>query len=108
MSVTFKGIVSAFIADAKKFKSAVITAAQVAEKAVVVVSKDAPEVEQLVNLAFPQYAPIEAAALSVFEAVAGAVEDAGTAASANGISVSLDQTLIQDIQKLLPLLKSLK
>lgn len=108
VSSVFKGVVAAFIADAKKFKSAVLTAAQVADKALVVVQKDAPEVEQLVNLAFPQYAPIEAAALVAFEAVAGAVHDAGDAAAANGVSVTLDQQLIADIQKLLPTLKALK
>jgi hypothetical protein len=106
MSVTFKGVVSKIVGAAKDFKSAVLKAAEEAPTVVADVQKDAPEVEALVELAFPGAAAIEQAALDAFEVIADAVEAAGPTAAANGLSVSLDQTLIADIQKVLPALKA--
>jgi hypothetical protein len=106
MSVTFKGIVSKFVAAAKDFKSAVLTAAEKLPAIAADVQKDAPEVEALVALAFPGAAAIEEAALVAFEAICAAVEAAGPAASANGLSVSLDKTLIASVQGVLPALKA--
>lgn len=106
MSVTFKGIVTKLVAAAKDLKADVLKAADEAPIIVGDVAKDAPEVEALVELAFPGAAAIEQTALSAFEAIATAVEAAGPAASSNGLSVSLDKTLIADIQGVLPALKA--
>jgi hypothetical protein len=106
MSVTFKGLVSKLVAGAKDFKAEVLKAAEKAPAIVADVDKDAPEVEALVELAFPGAAAIEQTALAAFEAIAQAVEDAGPAASANGLSVSLDKTMVADVQAALPALKA--
>lgn len=106
MSISFKGIVSKLISAAKAFKSDILKAAEKAPTIVADVAKDAPELASLVELAFPGAAAIETAALNAFEAICDAVEAAGPAASANGMSVSLDKTLIADIQKALPALKA--
>jgi hypothetical protein len=106
MSITFKGIASKFIAAAKAFKADILKLAAKAPAAVADVEKDAPEVEALVNLAFPGAAAVEDAALAVFESICDAVEAAGPAAAANGLSVSLDKTLVTKVQAILPALKT--
>jgi hypothetical protein len=106
MSVSFKGIASKLVGAAKALKSDILKAAEKAPGIVADVQKDAPEVEALVALAFPGAAAIEQAGLDVFEIVADAVEAAGPAAAQNGLSVSLDKTLIADIQNVLPALKA--
>lgn len=107
MTISFKGSLAKIVAAAKDFKVAILKAAAEAPVIVADVDKDAPEVEALVELAFPGAAALETTALSVFETIAGAVEAAGPAASSNGLSVSLDKTLIADIQGVLPALKAL-
>lgn len=104
--MSFKGFVSKFVAAAKDFKAAVLKAAAKAPAVAAEVEKDAPEVVQLVELAFPGFAAVEQTALVAFEAICDAVEAAGPAAAANGLSVSLDKTLIADIQAVLPALKA--
>lgn len=106
MSVTFKGIVAKFVAAAKDFKSEVLKAAEKAPAIVATVEKDAPEIASLVELAFPGSAAVEQAALAAFETIAQAVEDAGPAAGANGLSVTFDQTVIADVTAILPALKA--
>jgi hypothetical protein len=106
MSITFKGIVSKLVGAAKDFKAAVLKAAEDTPGIVADVQKDAPEVAALVELAFPGYAAIEQTALAAFEAIAQAVEDAGPAASANGLQVNLDKNIIADVQAALPALKA--
>lgn len=106
MSVTFKGIVTKLVAAAKDFKSDILVAAEKAPAIVADVAKDAPEVAAVVELAFPGAAAIEQTALTAFEAIAQAVEDAGPAAGANGLSVSFDQTVIADVKAALPALKA--
>ena len=106
MSVTFKGLVTKLVAAAKDFKSDVLKAAEKAPAVAADVEKDAPEVEALVELAFPGAAAIEQTALDAFEVIADAVEAAGPAAASNGLSVSLDKTVIASVQAVLPSLKA--
>ena len=106
MSVTFKGIVAKLVAGAKDFKAAVLKAAEEAPVIVADVDKVAPVVEALIELAFPGAAAVEQAALAAFETIATAVEAAGPAAGANGLSVSFDQTVIADVKAVLPALKA--
>jgi hypothetical protein len=106
MSVTFKGIVTKFVAAAKDFKAAVLKAANKAPAILNDVEKDAPEVEALVELAFPGSAAVEQAALAAFETILDAVEAAGPAASANGLSVSLDKNLVASVQAVIPAVKA--
>lgn len=98
MSFSFKGLASKLVNAAKAFKADVLKVAAAAPTIVNDVEKDAPEVEKLIELAFPGAAVVEQASLEVFEAIADAVEAAGPAAAANGTSVSLDKVLVAKIQ----------
>jgi hypothetical protein len=105
MSITFKGIAAKVLAAAKDFKAEVLKAAEDAPTIAADVEKDAPEVEALVELAFPGAWAIEQIAITAFEAVADAVEAAGPAAGASGLSVTLDKELIAAVQSALPALR---
>jgi|ERR1017187_4497774 hypothetical protein len=107
MSISFKGVAAKIVAAAKDFKAEILKAAEKAPAIAAEVEKDAPEVAALVELAFPGFAAIEPAAIATFEVICDAVEGAGPAAAQNGLSVSLDKTLIADIQQILPQLKAL-
>lgn len=106
MGFSFTGIVSKLVTAAKAFKADVLKAAEKAPAIAADVEKDAPEVNALIELAFPGAGAIEQAALVAFEAICTAVEAAGPTASANGLSVSLDKQLIADVQAVLPQLKA--
>jgi hypothetical protein len=106
MSVTFKGIVSKFIGAAKAVKAAILKAAEEAPAIATAVEKDAPEIQDLLEVFFPGAVAAEESAVEVFELVLDAIEAAGPAASANGISVSLDKTLVAKCQAVLPALKA--
>ena len=106
MSVSFKGVVSKLVAAAKDFKADVLKAAEEAPVVVGEVEKDAPEVEALIQLAFPGAAAIEESALEAFELICDAVEAAGPAAAANGLSVSFDKAFIAKAQASIPALKA--
>ncbi len=106
MSV-FTGIAADFVKAAKKFKSALLTAAADAPKVLGKIEADAPEITALVELAFPTAGQIETTSLAVLEAIATAVEGAGAAAGANGLTVSLDQAVITDVKAILPTLQKL-
>lgn len=69
-----------------------------APKLVQDVAADLAAIEALTNLVAPGAAAVEATAFNVFGVIAVAVETAGDAASANGLSVTLDKTLIADIK----------
>jgi hypothetical protein len=98
MSVTFKGLATKLVNAAKSLKADILKAAAEAPVIVNDVQKDAPEVDALINLAFPGAAALEQNAMEVWEAVADAVEAAGPAAAQNGTSVSLDKVLVAKIQ----------
>lgn len=106
MAFSFKGVASAIVAGAKKLKSEILKVAGEAPVIIAKIEADAPEVEALTALVFPGAAKIEQLSVGLLEAVAEAVEAAGTAAGANGLSVSFDQALISEIQALLPALKA--
>jgi hypothetical protein len=105
MGITFKGIATKLVAAAKDFKADVLKAAEKAPGIVADVQKDAPEVNDLVELAFPGAAAIEQTGLEAFELIADAVEAAGPAAAQNGLSVSLDKVFAAKVQAALPGLK---
>lgn len=105
-SITFKGIAARLVAAAKDFKADVLKAAEKAPVIVADVQKDAPEVDALVELAFPGAAAIEETGLEAFELIADAVQGAGPAAAQNGLSVSLDKAFAAKVQAALPALKT--
>jgi len=104
--MTLKGVATKLVAGAKDFKAEILKAAEKAPAIAADVEKDAPEVEALVELAFPGAAAIEQAGIAALEVIADAVESAGPAAAANGLSVSLDKSLIASVQSVLPALKA--
>ncbi len=62
------------------------------------VAADLPAIEAITNLVAPGAAAVEVTAFNVFGVIAVAVEAAGDAANANGLSVTLDTALIGDIK----------
>ena len=91
---------------AKAIKSAVSAAAAEAPALVADLQKAAPTIEGLTALAAPQFVAVEQLAFNAFGVVANAVEAAGPAAAANGVSITLDQALINDVKAVLPAIKS--
>jgi len=68
--------------------------------------KAAPTVEGITNLVLgPGATAIETVAMDVFGVVAKAIEDAGSAATNNGLSLSLDAQIVADVQAILPTVK---
>ena len=90
----------------KAIKSAIGRAAAEMPTLVADLQKAAPTIEGLTALAAPQFTAVEQLAFNAFGVIANAVEAAGPAAAANGVSISLDQALIADIKAILPALKS--
>jgi hypothetical protein len=66
------------------------------------IQKVAPTVEALSEMVLKGSSTFEQHLLNVWGAAASAVKDAGAAAEANGVSVTLDQTLVNDIKGFLP------
>ena len=66
------------------------------------IQKVAPTVEKLSELVLPGSATFEQHLLDVWGVAANAVKDAGAAAGANGINVTLDSALVADIKGFLP------
>jgi hypothetical protein len=90
----------------KAIKSAVAAAAAEAPALVADLQKAAPTIEGLTALAAPEFVAVEQLAFNAFGVIANAVEAAGPAAASNGLSISLDQTLINDVKAILPAVKS--
>jgi hypothetical protein len=81
----------------------------IAEKVLPVLEKasaNASTVEAITSLVSPQAANVESAGFAVLGVVIKAIEDAGTAAGAGGLNVSLDATLVADIKSIIPAVKS--
>jgi hypothetical protein len=69
-------------------------------------SANAATVEAVTGLVSPQAANIERGAYAVLGVLIKAITDAGAAAGAGGVSVSLDAALVQDIKAIIPAVKS--
>ena len=105
MSV-FTGVAAKIVAGAKAFKADLLKVVGEAPVVIEKIKADAPEIEALSNLVWPQAGAIEAAGVTLLEQVAGAIADTGTAVGANGLTVTFDQTVIKDVEALIPALKS--
>jgi hypothetical protein len=66
------------------------------------IAKVAPTVEALSNMVLPGSAAFEQHLLDVWGVAANAVKDAGAAAGANAINITLDSALVADIKGFLP------
>jgi hypothetical protein len=78
------------------FKNWILTAASDAPKVVADIQKAEPTIEGITALFAPGAEKFEQVAISLLEVVGSAVDQAGAAASTNGISVTLDAQLITD------------
>lgn len=64
-----------------------------------------PVIESLTSIVYPPAVLIERAAFSVLGTVAATVHDAGTAADAGGLNVTLDAATVADIKALIATVK---
>lgn len=77
-----------------------------APKLVKDVAADLPTIEAITNLVAPGAGVLEATAFNVFGVIAAAVESAGDAAQANGLSIALDNALIADVKAAIAAVKA--
>ena len=63
-------------------------------------SPEASTIEAVTSLVSPQAANIERVGFAVLGVVIKAIDDAGTAVTANGLNVTLDTQLIADIKSI--------
>ena len=66
---------------------------------------DASTIEAVTNLVSPAAANIERTGFALLGVVIKSIEDAGTAAAAAGLNVSLDAQLVADIKSIIPAIK---
>jgi len=102
----FTTVAHDIVAGAKAFKAGVLKVVGEAPVIINTITSNAPEVEALTSLVFPGAVAIEKAGLDVLTQVANAVSAAGDAATSNGLSVSFDQALINDVKALIPVFES--
>jgi hypothetical protein len=67
---------------------------------------DASTIEAITALVSPAAANIERVADAALGVIIKAIEDAGSAAGAGGVSVSLDAALVADIKAIIPTVKA--
>lgn len=65
-----------------------------------------PTVELLSSLVFPSAVPLERGAFALLGMAAQVVQEAGDAAGAGGLNITLDQQLVQDIKTLIPAIEA--
>ena len=70
------------------------------------VAADMPTIEAITNLVAPGALALEETAFNVFGVIATAVEAAGDAARADGLSVTIDKNLIADVKLAVAALKT--
>jgi ferritin-like metal-binding protein YciE len=91
---------------AKKVRTGIITAASDAPTILSDIQKNEAVIEGITAAVAPGAAAVEQTAFSALGVIAQGVEDAGSAATANGLSLTLDQKIIADVKAILPFLKS--
>ena len=79
----------------------IVKGARAAAGAMLKAQKAEPEIEALSMLLFPQAVELERGAFALLGMAAQAVTEAGDAAQANGLNISLDKELVADIKALI-------
>lgn len=97
MSFGFKNIGHFFATVA----SDIVKGARAVASVMIKVGKSEPEVEAITSLFFPQAVAVERGAFALLGLAAQAVAEAGDAAAANGLNITLDQQLVADIKALI-------
>ena len=70
------------------------------------VETEASTVESITSLISPQAANIERMGFAALGAIISAIESAGAAAAAGGVSVSLDAAFVADVKAIIPAVKA--
>jgi hypothetical protein len=91
-----------FLAIGRAIKSGIAKAVGAEPKIQAAITQIAPTLEGVSEMLLPGSAQFEAHLLDVWGVVANGVKDAGAAATANGLNLTLDQTIINDVKKFLP------
>ncbi|MGH9684796.1 MAG: hypothetical protein ACRD4S_14435 [Candidatus Acidiferrales bacterium] len=86
----------------RAIKNGILKVAGEEPKIAAAIATVAPTAEALSNLLLPGSGTFEQHLLDVWGVVAAAVKDAGDAAAANGISISLDAELVAGVKAILP------
>ena len=79
----------------------IVKGARVAASVLIKAEKAEPESEALTALFFPQAVELERGAFALLGVAAQAVTDAGNAAEANGVNVTLDAQVVADVKALI-------
>lgn len=105
----FKGAAHDISVAAKAVKAAILKGVGEVDVIAPKIAATAPEVEALAELAIPGSGAIVAAGENLVELVAEEIDKAGEAAGANGLSVTLDQDVINTFKNtIIPALKAFK
>jgi hypothetical protein len=79
----------------------IVKGARAVASVMIKAQKAEPDAEALTKLFFPQAVELERGAFALLGVAAQAVTDAGNAAEANGVNVTLDAQLVADIKVLI-------
>jgi hypothetical protein len=101
-------LVSDFKADAEKVKSFIQKIAGDAPAVVAAVAADEAKIAPVVEAFLPGATAAITTTNNVMDAVAQAVENAGTAAGSSGLSVPIDQALVSSVKNVIASAKSAK
>ena len=105
-------VLGTLVSDFKKagddVKAFVLRAAEAAPAAVATVVKDEAAVSKVVEAFVPGSTAVITLANTLLDLVANAVEAAGSAAGANGLSVSLDQATVASVKAVIATAKAAK
>lgn len=99
---SFSSLGHAFAYCAQK----IVQGAKVIESVLAKVAATEPVVEQITSMIDPSAVILERAAYALLGMALHAVHDAGEAASAQGLNISLDVQTVQDLKALLPAVKA--
>jgi isopropylmalate/homocitrate/citramalate synthase len=99
-------LVSDFKNSALAVKNFIIKVAGEAPKAVADVAADEAKIAPVIEAFIPGSASAIALFDTIGNTVAQAVEDAGTAAGSNGLSVSFDQSVVNDVKAVIAAAKA--
>jgi len=99
---------SKIAAFGEELKNGVELAGKDAEKAAAWLVKNGPLIESLTAIASPAAATIEQNMFALYQKLADTASEAGAAAAANGISVTLDAATAKMLQDDAAAIKSLK
>ena len=99
-------LVSDFKKGAEDVKSFIEKVAGDAPAVVAEVAKDEAAIAPVIEAFVPGSTQAIALGNTIMDAVAQAVEDAGTASEANGLTVSFDQTVVADVKAVIAAAKA--